>query len=82
MSTEKSDAGEHFGSSRDSLAVMSVMRFVVEELEKAILFQDKMSHSLAEPGPREKARYARDVLRNTKDRVIARILNEADQLSK
>jgi hypothetical protein len=79
MDSESSDAGEHFGSSRDSLAVMSVMRFVVEELEKAILFQDKMSHSLAE---REKARYARDVLRNTKDRVIARILNEADQLSK
>ena len=65
-----------------SPAMLLVMKIAVEELNYMIAFQGDMSVNLVDADSRKQALHAKTVLENTKDRIVNRILNEADQLSK
>lgn len=73
---------EHSGSSDCSSALLHAMKVAVDELNYMIAFQGDMSVNLADADARKRALHAKTVLENTKDRIVNRILNEADQLSK
>ena len=81
MDSEK-QRNEHSGSSDGSSALLHTMKVAVEELNYMIAFQGDMSVNLVDADARERALHAKTVLENTKDRIVNRMLNEADQLSK
>ena len=80
--SEKKDATEDFGSSDCSSALLLAMKVAVDELNYMIAFQGDLSVNLAGAHSRFMASHAKAVLENTKDRIVNRILNEADRLSK
>ena len=81
MDSEK-QRNEHSGSSDGSSALLHTMKVAVEELNYMIAFQGDMSVNLVDADARKRALHAKTVLENTKDRIVNRMLNEADQLSK
>ena len=67
---------EDFDSSDCSSALLLTMKIAVDELNYMIAFQGDMSVNLADADARSRALHATVVLKNTKDRIVNRILSE------
>jgi len=66
---------------QEAIDLLHAMKVAVDELNYMIAFQGDMSVNLADADARKRALHAKNVLENTKDRIINKILNEADQIS-